>query len=76
MKVANKAVRVAKVAEGKAFALAGVRAGDIVAAVNGKRPDGAESLRRLLRNALALGDATVTLKRGEATVTVTVALTE
>jgi len=71
---AGGAVRVTKVAGDRPFAAAGARAGDVVAAVSGKKPDGAESLRRLLRDSLALGNATVTLKRGEATVTVTVAL--
>jgi hypothetical protein len=76
VKVAEKAVTVAKVAEGKAFAAAGVKVGDVVAEVNGKKPDSAESLRRLLRDALALGDATLTLKRGDKTATVKVSLPE
>jgi membrane-associated protease RseP (regulator of RpoE activity) len=74
VKVADTAVSVAKVAEGKPFAKAGVKVGDVVAEVNGKKPDSAESLRRLLRDALALGD--VTLKRGEKTETVKVSLPE
>jgi hypothetical protein len=76
VKVADKAVTVAKVAEGQPFAKAGVKAGDVVSAVNGKKPDSAESLRRLLRDALALGDATVTLQRGDKSETVKVALPE
>jgi membrane-associated protease RseP (regulator of RpoE activity) len=76
VKVADGAVAVAKVAEGKPFAKAGVKVGDVVTAVNGKKPDSAESLRRLLRDALALGDATVTLKRGDKTETVKVSLPE
>ena len=51
-----------------------MKVGDVVAAVNGTKPDSAESLRRLLRDALALGDATVTLKRGDTTETVKVSL--
>jgi hypothetical protein len=76
VKVADTAVSVAKVAEGKSFAAAGVKVGDVVVTVNGKKPDSAESLRRLLRDALALGDATVTLKRGGKTETVKVNLPE
>jgi type II secretory pathway component PulC len=75
-KAADGAVRVSAVAEGKPFADAGVRAGDVITAVNGKKPDSAESLRRLLRDALAVGDATVILRRGEKTETVTVSLPE
>ncbi len=76
VKVAEKAVTVAAVAEGKAFAKAGVKVGDVLAEVNGKKPDSAESLRRLLRDALAIGDATVTLKRNDKTETVKVSLPE
>jgi hypothetical protein len=71
-----KVVRVTAVADGGAFARAGVKVGDVVAGVGGKKPDSPESLRRLLRDALALGDATVTLRRGAQTVTATVALPE
>jgi membrane-associated protease RseP (regulator of RpoE activity) len=76
VKVADRAVSVAKVAEGKPFVAAGLRPGDVITAIDGKRPDSAGSLRRLLRDALALGDATVTLKRGDATHTVKVSLPE
>jgi hypothetical protein len=75
-KAADGAVRVTAVAEGKPFADAGVRAGDVVASVNGKAPDSPESLRRLLRDALAVGDATITLSRGDKTETVKVSLPE
>ena len=44
--------------------------------VNGKKPTDAESLRRLLRDALAIGDATVKLQRGEKTEVVKVSLPE
>jgi hypothetical protein len=37
----------------------------VVDGVNGSKPDSAESLRRLLRDALAVGDATVTVRRGD-----------
>jgi hypothetical protein len=76
VKEADKAVRVAKVAESKAFAAAGVRVGDVITAVNGKKPESAESLRRLLRDALALGDAAVVVRRGDATETLKVSLPE
>jgi hypothetical protein len=67
-------VRVRAVAGGKPFAKAGVRAGDVITAVNGKKPDSAESLRRLLRDVLAVADASVTLRRGDQTETVSVSL--
>jgi membrane-associated protease RseP (regulator of RpoE activity) len=76
VKVADSTLRVSAVAEGKPFAKAGIRAGDTITEVNGKKPDSAESLRRLLRDALALGDVTVTLRRGEKTETVKVSLPE
>jgi hypothetical protein len=76
VKVAYRLVAVSAVAAGKPFAAAGARVGDLITAVNGKRPESAESLRRLLRDALAVGDATVTLKRGDKRETVKVALPE
>ena len=65
MKVEGKSLQVTTIADGKPFADAGVKMGDIISEVNGKKPDSAESLRRLLRDALAIGDATVQLQRGE-----------
>jgi membrane-associated protease RseP (regulator of RpoE activity) len=59
-----------------AFGASGAKIGDIVTEVNGKKPTDAESLRRLLRDALAIGDATVKLKRGDKTETVKVSLPE
>jgi membrane-associated protease RseP (regulator of RpoE activity) len=76
VKVADKAVQVGAVANGKPFAKAGVKVGDIILDVNGKKPTDAESLRRLLRDALAVGDATVKLKRGDKTETFKVSLPE
>lgn len=76
VKVAEGAVRVSSVGAEKAFAQAGVRKDDVITEVGGKKPDSAESLRRLLRDALALGDATVTLKRGDKIEAVKVALPE
>lgn len=75
-KLADAAVTVTAVADGKPFAKAGVKVGDIITDVNSKKPESAESLRRLLRDALAVGDATITLRRGEKTETVKVALPE
>jgi hypothetical protein len=76
VKVADAAVQVSAIAEGKPFAKAGIRMGDTITEVNGKKPDSAELLRRLLRDALAIGDANVTLRRGEKTETVKVSLPE
>jgi S1-C subfamily serine protease len=70
----DKAVQVAAIEKGKPFDHAGVWVGDIVAEVNGKKPDSAESLRRLLRDALAIGDATVKLQRRGNTKTVKISL--
>jgi len=75
-KAAEKAIHVIAVAAGKPFADPGVLAGDIIAEVNGKKPDSPESLRRLLRDALAIGDATVKLQRGATSETVKIALPE
>ncbi len=75
-KAAGKAVQITAVADDKPFAAAGVKVGDVVTAVNGKTPDSPESLRRLLRDALAIGDATVQIRRGDKTATVKVSLPE
>ena len=75
-KAVDKAVQVTAVADGKPFAAAGVKVGDVVIEVNGKKPDSPESLRRLLRDALAIGDTTVKLQRGDKTETVKVSLPE
>jgi hypothetical protein len=71
----DKVVRVKAVADG-AFAKAGAKVGDVVEGVNGAKPDSAESLRRLLRDALALGDATVAVRRADAKHTLRVVLPE
>jgi hypothetical protein len=73
---ADKVVRIKSVADGKTFAAAGARVGDVVEGVNGTKPDSAESLRRMLRDALAVGDATVTVRRGDAVHTLRVVLPE
>ncbi|MCI0701574.1 MAG: PDZ domain-containing protein [Planctomycetia bacterium] len=76
VKVADGAVKVAAIAAGKPSEKAGVKVGDIILEVNGKKPTDAESLRRLLRDALAIADATVKLQRGDKTETLKVALPE
>lgn len=73
---ADKVVRVKAVAAGSAFAAGGAKVGDVVEGVNGAKPDSAESLRRLLRDALALGDATVTVRRGDGVHSLKVTLPE
>jgi hypothetical protein len=75
-KAVGKVVQITAVADGKPFAQAGVRVDDIITEVNGKKPDSPESLRRLLRDALAIGDSTVKLQRGEKVETVKVVLPE
>jgi hypothetical protein len=45
---------------------------DLVESVN--RPESEESLRRLLRDALAVGDAAVTVRRGDKVVSLKVSL--
>ncbi len=67
--VAEGAVPVAGVKAGSTGDKAGVKVGDVVRDVHGKKPTDTESLRRLLRDAIALGDATVKLKRGNDIVT-------
>jgi hypothetical protein len=75
-KADGKDVRVAAVTDGGAFATAGVRVGDVVVDVGGKKPDSPEALQRLLRDALAVGDAKVSLLRDGKPVAATVALPE
>ncbi|MCI0702421.1 MAG: PDZ domain-containing protein [Planctomycetia bacterium] len=76
VKAADDAVKVSAVAVGKPCEKAGVKVGDTILEVNGKKPLDAESLRRLLRDNLAIGDATVKVQRGDKTETVKVALPE
>jgi membrane-associated protease RseP (regulator of RpoE activity) len=49
VKAADKAIQIAAVADGKPFADAGVRVGDTITEVNGKKPDSAESLSTTAR---------------------------
>ncbi|MCI0701199.1 MAG: PDZ domain-containing protein, partial [Planctomycetia bacterium] len=76
VKTADKLVQVKAVTAGKPCEKAGVKVGDAILEVNGKKPTDAESLRRLLRDNLAIGDATVKLKRADKTETLKVALPE
>ncbi len=76
VKATDKVVTVAKVAAGSAGEKAGLKVGDVILEVSGKKPADAEALRRLLRDALAVGDATVKLQRGDTTTTVKVSLPE
>lgn len=76
VKVADKAVWVNAVTKGNPCEKAGLKVGDTILDVNGKAPTDAESLRRLLRDALAVGDATVKMKRRDKTETVKVSLPE
>jgi hypothetical protein len=76
VKAADKAVSVAKVVAKSAAEKAGLKVGDAILEVGGKRPDSAESLRRLLRDALAVGDAAVKLRRGDQTLTAKMSLPE
>ena len=76
VKLDDKIVRVTTVKEKMPFATAGIKVGDKIVSVNGKKPESAESLRRLVRDALAIGDASVVVRRGEKTETLKVSLPE
>lgn len=76
VKTAKGAVKGAAVKAGLPSETAGLKVGDTILDVNGKKPADAESLRRLLRDALAIGDATGKLQRGDKTVTVKLSLPE
>ncbi len=76
VKAADKAVTVAKIDPSSASEKAGLKVGDVVLDVGGKVPTDAEALRRLLRNALAVGDAAVKVRRGTDALTLKVALPE
>jgi S1-C subfamily serine protease len=76
VKAVDGAVTVAAVAAGLPCAKAGLKAGDAIADVGGKKPADAESLRRLLRDALAVGPAAVAVRRGGAALTIQLSLPE
>ncbi len=73
---ANATVVVEAITAGGACDRGGVRAGDVILTVNGRRPESVESLGRLLRDALGPGDAAVRVRRGAETVAVTVAFAD
>lgn len=75
-KAAEKVVTLTAVKDKSAAALAGFKVGDVVATVGDKKPADVEALRRALRDALALGDATVTVTRDGKPVTLKLALPE
>jgi S1-C subfamily serine protease len=64
-------VKVISVEPGKAAALAGMKAEDIILAVNGKPIDGLDDMRRIFVNLLAGDEVELLLHRGEETLTVT-----
>jgi hypothetical protein len=74
--VADKVVRIDSVADAKVFALAGGMKGDVIEGVNGTKPESEEALRRLLRDALAVGDAAVTVRRGDKVYALKISLPE
>jgi hypothetical protein len=70
---AEGGVRVKEAEKGKPFAAAGLRADDLVTALDGEAVKDAESFRRLLRAKLAVeGTTTFTVRRGDKTVEVAV----
>ncbi len=73
-KAADKVVALTAVKAGSAAAKAGLKVGDVVVAVGAKKPTDPESLRRALRDALALGDAALTVTRDGKPVPVKLAL--
>jgi S1-C subfamily serine protease len=75
-KAAEKVVTLSAVKEKSAAALAGLKVGDVVVAVGAKKPADVEAFRRALRDALALGDATVRVTRDGKPVEVKLALPE
>ena len=66
-----RGVRVQTVTEGKRFAAAGLKADDVLLAIDGTDVTSTEQFRRLLRRKLALEkDTTFKLLRGEKTIEV------
>jgi hypothetical protein len=74
VKVAGDGVAVEAVAAGSAAEKAGLKAGDVVIEARDKKPSDAETLRRSVRDALAVGEATVKVRRGKETLTVQLVL--
>jgi hypothetical protein len=67
VKAADGGVRVAKAEDKKPFAAAGVRKGDVVAAVDGKKVESVAGFRKQIRTAFVQGDCTLTVRRGAET---------
>ncbi len=66
---ADGGARVKEAAQGKRFAAAGLRAGDLITALDGDAVKDAESFRRLLRARLAVdADMVLKVRRGEQTI--------
>jgi hypothetical protein len=74
VKAAGSGLAVDEVAARSAAEKAGLRAGDVVLEAKDKKPADAEGLRRLLRDALAVGDATVKVRRGDEALLLTLIL--
>lgn len=70
---ADRGVRVKEAGKGKPFAKAGLRAGDLVTALDGEAVKDAEGFRRLLRAKLAVeGTMTFKVRRGDKAVEIPV----
>jgi hypothetical protein len=67
VKAAGNGLTVDAVVPRSAAAKAGLQPGDVILEAKDKKPADAEGLRRLLRDALALGEPTVKVKRGAET---------
>jgi hypothetical protein len=67
VKAAGGGLTVEAVAPHSPAEKAGLQPGDVVVEAKDKKPADAEALRRLLRDALAVGDATVKVRRGDET---------
>ncbi len=67
VQTADGGVRVEKAEVKKPFAAAGVRKGDVVAAVDGKKVESVAGFRKQIRTAFVQGDCTLTVRRGAET---------
>jgi hypothetical protein len=67
-------VRIDKVRDGTPMATAGLRAGDVVAAVDGSDVDSPDTFRRSLRRGLVEGKAVLKVRRGDDTIPVVIRL--
>jgi hypothetical protein len=64
VKAADGGVRVEKAEEKKPFAAAGLRKGDVVTAVDGKKAESVAGFRKQIRFAFVQGDCTLNIRRG------------